>query len=312
MERQWEHTKSMNRVGYQLNLNQTTTWYMEKLHFHDSIEILLCLSDGGKFFINNREYTIRNGSLFILKGCVLHRSMSDHRYKRYVMHISMEELGRLSSEKSNFVNKVQEVSVHTLLSPEMRDLLVEKLQRLETREEQEFGGDLMKNVQLVDVLVTLFRAATYDCLEEGERIVSPEFTKIEHILLYIQEHCHEKLSLDELSTRFFINKYHLCHVFKNSTGLGVAEYVTKCRMTKARDLLRRGHRVHDVAERVGYRNDSHFTRTFRKFTGTSPKAYADQYGLGSRKEAGEIFLETAGALTETAEHGNGESFAETS
>lgn len=288
----------MYRIGYQFNLNQTTTWHMNKLHFHESIEILLSLSDGGTFFINNREYDIRNGSLFILKSSMLHRSISDERYKRYVMHISQEELERLSTEKTNFVEQLQQVSVHTLLPPDVRDSLAERMQLLETREEQAFGGDLLKNIQLISVLVMVFRVALRAFDAEDEKVVNPEFTKIEHILHYIQEHCEEKLTLDELSAKFFINKFHLCHVFKASTGLGVAEYIIKCRITKARDLLRRGYRVREVSERVGFHNDSHFIRTFRKLTGTSPKLYADQYVSSTLKEANEIFLETAGEIAD--------------
>jgi AraC-like DNA-binding protein len=85
------------------------------------------------------------------------------------------------------------------------------------------------------------------------------------------------ITLDALSERFFISKYHLCHVFKSATGLSVMDYVINCRILKAQELLRQGMRVQPVGERTGFRNTAHFIRTFRTLTGLSPKRYAKKY-----------------------------------
>lgn len=287
----------MYRIGYQLNLNHTTTWCMEKLHFHDSVEILLCLSEGGAFYVDNKKYDIHNGSLFILKGSVLHRSISTRAYKRYVMHISIEELKQLSTAKTDLVSCVEHVSVHTMLERTVRDELEEKFALLERREEQALGSDLLKQSQLVDLLVNVFRAAAYT-RDSLDAIVNPNFSKAEQVINYIQEHYNENLSLDSIATALFLNKFYICHMFKTATGIGVTEYIIQFRITKARDLLRKGYRVYEAGEKVGFHNNSHFIRTFRRLTGGSPKVYADQYLLSSMKESSEIFLETSGSAAD--------------
>ena len=55
------------------------------------------------------------------------------------------------------------------------------------------------------------------------------------------------------------------------------DYVINCRILKARSLLRNGMRVQEVGENVGFRNNEHFIRTFKKLTGTPPKRYAMMY-----------------------------------
>ena len=69
----------------------------------------------------------------------------------------------------------------------------------------------------------------------------------------------------------------LCHIFKEGTGFSLMDYVINCRILKARSLLRNGMRVQEVGENVGFRNNEHFIRTFKKLTGTPPKRYAMMY-----------------------------------
>ena len=279
----------MHRIVYQLDLNQTNSWCMEKLHFHESVEILLCLSEGGLFFINNRSYNIKNGSLFILKSAILHRSLSNRNYQRYVLHISEEELKNLSSRQSDFIAQIENAPVHTLLNEINRTILIKKFKHLGQKQESAFGGDILKNLQLIDLLIFVIRFSSQGSGQEGT-IINSGFDRVEKVIRFIQQNYDQPLTLDILAQHFFISKYHLCHIFKSATGLGVTEYLIKCRITKARDLLRRGYRVHEVGEMVGFRNNSHFIRTFRKMTGISPKAYADQYEKATVKESEEIFL----------------------
>lgn len=92
----------------------------------------------------------------------------------------------------------------------------------------------------------------------------------------------EPLTLDIIASNCFINKYHLCHSFKAVTGFSVMEYIIHCRVLKARELLRKGMRVQEVGETVGFRNNEHFIRTFGALTGTSPKRYAKEYLAGDK------------------------------
>ena len=80
----------MNREKFSISLNQDATWRMDKLHFHESVEVLLSLSEGGDFFIGQEMYPIRKNTLFLLDSAVLHRTVHEKQetpYRRYIMHI---------------------------------------------------------------------------------------------------------------------------------------------------------------------------------------------------------------------------------
>jgi len=57
----------------------------------------------------------------------------------------------------------------------------------------------------------------------------------------------------------------------------VMEYIIHCRILQARRLLQEGHSVQEAGELSGFSDNSHFIRTFRKLTGTSPGRYAKEY-----------------------------------
>ena len=47
-------------------------WQGNQFHFHDHLEILLTMSEGGNLFIRNKIYPISRGSLFVLSPDDLH------------------------------------------------------------------------------------------------------------------------------------------------------------------------------------------------------------------------------------------------
>jgi len=268
----------MYPIDYRLRLNWNEHWRMGRSHFHEGVEILLSLSDGGEFFIENKLYPIQYGSLFILKSAAIHRSILEQRYKRYVFHISPGSLQQISTDQTDFFKLLEQTSICTVLSARNTEDLVYKMYLLAQPAEAELGSDLIKFSYLLDFLITVFRLA--ERVDSRAKVLNPNFSKIEPIIAFIQANLEEPLTLDYLSSRFYINKYHLCNVFKSATGFTVIEYIINCRILRARELLRKGYRVQDVGEMVGFRNNSHFIRTFGSFTGMSPKKYANGYKKG--------------------------------
>ena len=71
----------------------------------------------------------------------------------------------------------------------------------------------------------------------------------------------------------------LSHRLKRKFGLNYSEYLGRLRVDKAKDLLRRTRfSATEIARRVGIRDQSHFSKVFKKFTGMTPTEYRNQYG----------------------------------
>jgi AraC-like DNA-binding protein len=107
----------------------------------------------------------------------------------------------------------------------------------------------------------------------------PEWAK--DIRDYLNEHFAESVSLDELSSKFAISKYHLCREFKRYIGKSPKEYLIAARITNAKALLHGTNmRVADIAQSVGFSDYSNFFAIFRKYERLSPVEYRRQW-IGS-------------------------------
>jgi two-component system, response regulator YesN len=103
-------------------------------------------------------------------------------------------------------------------------------------------------------------------------------SKLEHIVRKIKEHVesclNEDLSLQAVAERFQIDKYQISRVFKQEFNINYWAFVTKIRMEKAAHFLKQtSWKNNSIAERIGFLDESHFSRAFKKYYGVTPKDY---------------------------------------
>ncbi len=101
-------------------------------------------------------------------------------------------------------------------------------------------------------------------------------SKLKQAIAYIHDHLDQNLTLASLSSAVHMSPHYFASLFKQSTKLTPHQYVTKCRIDKAKQLLARHDlTLVEICHSVGFQNQSHFTRVFRQYTTTTPKAYRD-------------------------------------
>ncbi|MDQ0253214.1 two-component system response regulator YesN [Evansella vedderi] len=99
---------------------------------------------------------------------------------------------------------------------------------------------------------------------------------VDRICQYIETHLNEDLSLVRLAEIHYFNPSYLSYFFKQECGINLSEYIDKCRIRKAKELLLDGDlKIREVSAAVGYNAAHSFTRFFKKVTGMTPKEYRD-------------------------------------
>lgn len=94
------------------------------------------------------------------------------------------------------------------------------------------------------------------------------------IVDYIQEHLDRDLSLDLLASQINFSSHYFASLFKQSTGISPHQYIIKCRLERAKILLRHKNLpISIICQEVGFKNQSHFTKVFRQRFNISPKSY---------------------------------------
>ncbi|PIG91059.1 AraC family transcriptional regulator [Gloeocapsopsis sp. IPPAS B-1203] len=95
--------------------------------------------------------------------------------------------------------------------------------------------------------------------------------KLQQVVDYINDYLDRDLGLAELAAVVQMSPHYFCHLFKQSTGLTPHQYVIRCRVERAKMLLHNGEAIADTAYTVGFANQSHLNRHFKRIVGVTPK-----------------------------------------
>lgn len=91
------------------------------------------------------------------------------------------------------------------------------------------------------------------------------------IKMYAKEHYTEGITLEQTAELFYVSKEYLSKIFKASVGKGFSEYITALRMEKAKELiLDYKIPIKEVGSLVGYMDQAHFYKTFKKYYSKTP------------------------------------------
>jgi AraC family transcriptional regulator len=92
---------------------------------------------------------------------------------------------------------------------------------------------------------------------------------------YIDNHIGERISLDELARQAGVSRFHFARQFRLSTGESPMEYLRRVRIEQSKSILQsRASTIAEVAARLGFSDQSHFTRIFGRLVGVSPGSFA--------------------------------------
>lgn len=108
---------------------------------------------------------------------------------------------------------------------------------------------------------------------------SPAASKIvEQAKRWIRERLHEEISLQAVADALHVNPYYLSRLFRQATNETYLEYTTRLRFERARELLVHTQlKMHEIAERVGFKDANYFSIAFKKFEGVNPTEYRKRY-----------------------------------
>ena len=132
----------------------------------------------------------------------------------------------------------------------------------------------------VDERILLLRALLLLLVEQGQLLPSLPTAGggalVNRALAILGEEFRTDLTLFSLAKRLNVSYQHLCACFSAHLGLSFSAYLTDLRLRHACALLRSSDStVSEICFACGYRNLSHFLRSFKKKYGVTPKQYRE-------------------------------------
>ncbi|AXQ27512.1 AraC family transcriptional regulator [Solimonas sp. K1W22B-7] len=95
------------------------------------------------------------------------------------------------------------------------------------------------------------------------------------VFSYIGDRLGEKLTLQEIASTACVSRFHFARLFRQSTGSSPMGYLLSARIARAKELLAEGDlSICEVAAVLGFCDQSHFSRNFRRLVGMTPRDYA--------------------------------------
>ncbi|GFZ90582.1 hypothetical protein GCM10008018_41160 [Paenibacillus marchantiophytorum] len=158
-------------------------------------------------------------------------------------------------------------------------MAVLKLAKEISREEQDRDSDEMLQAFVFETVEEFERIFLRYCIrfadEMGRKKESRNFELRDKIVDYVAQHYADvTLNSNQIADTFAVSPSYLSRYFKNQTGTTLSDYVEEIRMNQAKELLQaRSMSVKEIVERVGYLDQSHFIRKFKKREGITPQQY---------------------------------------
>lgn len=171
---------------------------------------------------------------------------------------------------ANFINHSCPFLFHPHNSPAFTDIL---RHLYELHSSKSSLMELYANRFLTDLITLCF---TENIPETQENSSIPNKLKQAHD--YLEEHYAEKINLEDLSSRFFVSKFHLSREYKKMYGTTIGNDLTSKRISHAKSMLRfTNDSVENIALNCGFQDAGYFIKVFRRAENMTPLEYRKKW-----------------------------------
>ena len=253
-----------------------------KEHSHDYYEFYFFLGGDVSITIKKETYKLKKGDLILLPPGVKHYitiSNPDIAYQRFVFWITSDFANELfqtsedyvyllshSYDNQQYIYHFDNITFNTIQSKLF--LITDEIHF------NHFGKQTKLSLAVKDLILHLNRVV-YEL--HNPSIVKEQQELFDKLIDYINQHLEEDLSLEQLAKIFFVNKYHIAHLFKERYGMPVHQYIIKKRLALCKDALLNNEEITEICLLCGFSDYSSFYRAFKKEYGLSPKQYKNQH-----------------------------------
>ncbi len=248
-----------------------------QMHIHDCYEIYYSISGGKQFLIDNQFYDIHPGDVFIINQYESHylTQIDQMIHERIVLFADPEFIKSLSTPSTDlnqcFVERPAHFSHRVSLNKEQQQRFLYYIDKITSA--SDFGHDIVERSAFTELVVLLSKC--YIETTQNADLDAYQYSKqVKEILLFINQHIHQTITIEELSAHFYLSSSYICRIFKTATGTTINKYITARRIAIAKALLAEGKSVNDACEQSGFNDYSNFLKSFNKAVGISPKKYA--------------------------------------
>jgi AraC-like DNA-binding protein/quercetin dioxygenase-like cupin family protein len=261
-----------------------------KLHRHEYMQINYVYQGKGGHYINNQEFKIIKGDIFVIPPFIPHSIKSCSNIA--VQIFEFEFIPEFINQNFESIENIESFFDFAYIEPflvgeskirprlnlvgriqiEVENILNEALSEYTKRGS---GYLLIIKSLLLKLLVMVGREFTRE-LQKSDSL--PAFNRHRDSIFGAIKHIHRNynkdLCVEDVAKISMLSQSYFSYLFKSVTAKTFIEYLNDIRISKAMELLKNTNkRVLDICYDVGFNNVNHFNRLFRQKTGITPMVY---------------------------------------
>lgn len=250
------------------------------LHTHDGYEIYVFIQGNVNYIIGDEIYQLQPGDMLLFSGDIHHRvnPARDTPYIRSYINFMPDFIQEMVGEE--LLEKLMSLFGHTnglLIRWDDQGIaeVNEQIMKIyKEREKEAVGSDFMMRSLLVQLLLQIYRMSKDSYAQPSSPAQSMKESNVRQMLTYLNLNYRNSFTLDELAGTMHLNKYYMCHCFKEVTGFSINNYIARRRVEEAKRLLQVSNEpIGRLSEQLGFGNSIHFSRLFKQYVGVSPQMY---------------------------------------
>lgn len=241
-----------------ISIDQQTTDFPK--HFHETFCISLIHEGIEQIDFETRSLFSEKGSITITNPFEIHANPlmdTSSCLKFDTLYLSNDLMSHVLNGKDIRFNK------RKINNRKTNDLFMELKNVLDTKNTK----DIERCLERFLVNLSLF-AEDHSSIHEEE-----DLNGFAHINSYIEAHIQNRFSLNELANMANINKYGFVKKFKASVGMTPMNYILMKKIFSSKHLIQTDSSLTDLAYQYNFTDLAHFSKTFKRYIGISPKEF---------------------------------------
>jgi AraC-like DNA-binding protein len=235
-------------------------------HWHEEYQLCFIQDGGGELTYRGNIHNTPKISLFIVHPGEVHSNSTDIGCSFRSIYVQPEVIQNTLSGSNNSKETFPFFSNPMIFDKEIIGDYLNLHLSLENSE-----TTLERETAMLEMLTKLVNRYA-----QGKRNVESfgkENNAVKKVQDYIVEHYDQNISLKTLSKLVNLSRFHLNRVFSEEIGMPPHAFQTQVRIAKAKQLIKKGISLSNIATTTGFADQSHFNRHFKRLMKITPSEY---------------------------------------
>jgi AraC-like DNA-binding protein len=234
-------------------------------HWHDHFVIPIVEAGAQSYLYRGQTHVAGPGGMAIINAGEVHTAQRAHdagwAYRAFYPSMDfMQGIAQDMNEKNHHAPWFAQSTIH--------DAQVAS-QLLEAHRFLQNGADALTTQTLLINAFTLL-LSRYADVRPSAGSCAPDARRVAQMQAVLAEDISTTLTLQSLGQAVGLSPFHAARLFARHTGMAPHAWRNQLRLNRARELLRQGVSVADVAVWCGFTDQSHFTKHFKRAYGVAP------------------------------------------